>query len=115
MARCDEGYLCQVCGQEVERLRDSDLYLRYVLGEVPAAALRSEPERHLRCNPTLAQFIVHPRFDPPCHSDGPFAKHGLDPEFVRQREEVVTAAYERLLQLQQHRSGIRIADYPPGD
>ena len=34
MARCERGYLCEVCGGEVEELTESDLYLRYVLGEV---------------------------------------------------------------------------------
>ena len=32
MAKCDEGYLCDVCGQDVAELKDSDLYLRYVVG-----------------------------------------------------------------------------------
>ena len=35
MARCDEGYRCEVCGKDVEAVTDSDLYLRYILGEVP--------------------------------------------------------------------------------
>ena len=26
MAKCDEGYLCQVCGHEVEQIVESDLY-----------------------------------------------------------------------------------------
>jgi hypothetical protein len=34
MARCDKGYLCDVCGEEVEEIVDSELYLRYVMGEV---------------------------------------------------------------------------------
>ena len=34
MAGCERGYLCAVCGQEVEEITESDLYLRYVLGEV---------------------------------------------------------------------------------
>ncbi len=112
MANCDEGYLCQVCGGEVERLRDSDLYLRYVLGEVPAELLKSEPERHLRCNPTLAQFIVHPRFQPACEVEGVFSKRELDADYVKAREKQVTDGYERLLKLQQHRSNLSIRDYP---
>ena len=28
MARCDQGYLCDVCGQDVEAITESDLYLR---------------------------------------------------------------------------------------
>ena len=34
MAGCERGYLCTVCGQDVEEITDSVLYLRYVLGEV---------------------------------------------------------------------------------
>lgn len=33
MAGCERGYLCTVCGREVEEITESDLYLRYVLGE----------------------------------------------------------------------------------
>ena len=64
MARCDEGYPCAVCGRDVEAVIDSDLYLRYILGEVPLESLHLYPERHIRCHPELAQFIVHPEFEP---------------------------------------------------
>ena len=33
MAKCEEGYLCEVCGCDVEEISDSDLYLRFVIGE----------------------------------------------------------------------------------
>ncbi len=112
MALCDQGYLCEVCGKEVERLRDSDLYLRYVLGLVPAERLHQEPERHLRCNPTLAQFIVHEKFQPPCFADGDFDKRILDREFVTEREQRVTAGYVRLLELQRNRRDLDITRYP---
>lgn len=98
MARCDEGYLCDVCGEEVEGLVESDLYLRYVLGEVDPERLHREPERHLRCHPTLAQFIVDPAF-PPVAPDGPFAKAGMDPEWVAAEEARVTRGYRRLIEL----------------
>ena len=49
MAKCDEGYLCEVCGQDVADIRDSDLYLRFVIGEIDARQLMTAPERHLRC------------------------------------------------------------------
>ncbi|MDA1178273.1 MAG: hypothetical protein O2931_05680, partial [Planctomycetota bacterium] len=62
MARCEEGYLCQVCGADVEEIWDSDLYLRYVLGLVHPEQLHVLRERHIRCNPLLAQFIVDPEF-----------------------------------------------------
>ena len=32
MAKCEEGYLCDVCGGDVEEITDSDLYLRFVIG-----------------------------------------------------------------------------------
>ena len=55
MARCEQGYLCEVCGRDVGEITESDLYLRYVLGEVPPEQLHLLPERHIRCNPALAQ------------------------------------------------------------
>ena len=64
MALCEQGYLCEVCGGDVEGITDSDLYLRYVLGEVPPEKLHILRERHIRCNPALAQFIVDPAFEP---------------------------------------------------
>ena len=62
MARCEQGYLCDVCGGEVAEMIDSDLYLRDILGEVPLAELHRSAERHIRCNPANAQFIVDPAF-----------------------------------------------------
>ena len=34
MAKCDEGYLCQICGKDVANVLESDLYLRYVIGQL---------------------------------------------------------------------------------
>ena len=85
MAKCDEGYLCEVCGHEVEQIVESDLYLRFILGLVDPEILHIAAERHLRCNPTLAQYIVHPEFAP-LYVDGDFDKRQLDPEFVATRE-----------------------------
>ena len=59
MAKCEEGYLCDVCGGDVEEIVDSDLYLRYVIGVVDAETLHTTRERHIRCNPTL--WAVHRR------------------------------------------------------
>ena len=64
MAGCERGYLCTVCGREVEEITESDLYLRYVLGEAEWDELNRAPERHIRCNPVLAQFIVDTSFEP---------------------------------------------------
>jgi hypothetical protein len=95
VARCEQGYLCDVCGGDVEEMTDSDLYLRYVLGEVLPQELNLSRERHLRCNPTLAQFIVDERF-PPVRVAGGFAKENLDPAFVAEEEERVTRGWRRL-------------------
>jgi hypothetical protein len=43
VAKCDEGYRCEVCGRDVEAITDSDLYLRFVLGEVPLETLHLSP------------------------------------------------------------------------
>jgi hypothetical protein len=98
MALCDQGYLCVVCGSEVEEIVDSDLYLRYVLGELPPEKLHLHKERHIRCNPAMAQFIVDERFQP-AHCAGPFAKAELDSEFVAQEEARVTRGWRRLQEI----------------
>lgn len=110
MARCEQGYLCEVCGVDVEDLTDSDLYLRYILGEVDPERLHALPERHLRCNPTLAQFIVDAHFAPVV-ATGPFSKSALDPDFVTEEEARVTRAYRRLREVAV--SDLPIVDYPP--
>jgi hypothetical protein len=109
MAQCDQGYLCEVCGQEVEDLIDSDLYLRYVLGEVDPERLHLLPERHIRCNPVLAQFIVDSGFDP-VRVGGAFSKAELAPEFVAAEETRVTQGFLRLQEVL--RLGLPIHEYP---
>ena len=109
MAKCDQGYLCDVCGRDVPDINDSDLYLRYVIGEIDGRALLSSPERHLRCNPTLAQFIVDPEFAP-LVVEGPFAKSQLAEDDVRRREQLVTRGWRRLQEVRQ--LGLPISDYP---
>ena len=64
MAKCDEGYLCSICGADVESVTDSELYLRYVIGLLDPELLHVTPEKHIRCNPSLAQFIVAKDFEP---------------------------------------------------
>ena len=113
MAACEEGYLCEVCGAEVEDITASDLYLRYVLGEVDPETLHTCPERHILCNPVLAQFIVAEGVAPVV-VDGPFAKAGLDPEFVAEEEDRVTRGYLRLKEIF-FTEGLPITEYPlPG-
>ena len=109
MARCDQGYLCEVCGDEVEDITQSDLYLSYILGLVPVRDLLTRRERHLACNPVQAQFIVDDAF-PPVFVEGPFDKRLLDPESVRQQEELVTRGWRRLQEVRE--LGLAIPDYP---
>jgi hypothetical protein len=109
MAKCEEGYLCDVCGGDVEELTDSDLYLRYVIGMLDPETLHTTRERHIRCNPTLAQFIVDDDF-PPVAVEGPFDKRLLDTAYVEQRQTLVTRGYRRLKELRG--LDLPIIDYP---
>ena len=108
MARCDEGYLCEVCGSPVDEIHESDLYLSFVIGELPASALTIEPERHVRCNPVQAQFIVDERFAPMA-VEGPFDKRQLDSQDVTRREDLVTRGWQRLQEVAVE--GLAIDDY----
>ena len=98
MAKCDEGYFCQVCGKDVKNVLESDLYLRYVIGQLDPELLHTTMERHIRCNPVLAQFIVADDFEPIVLDDD-FAKTNLDPEYVRQQETLVTLGWHRLKEI----------------
>ncbi len=109
MAKCERGYLCEVCGEEVAEIVDSDLYLRYVIGEIGSRELLAAPERHIRCNPVQAQFIVDPKFDP-VEVAGVFDKRQLDRGDVLPREELVTRGWRRLQEVQS--LGIPISQYP---
>ena len=109
MARCEQGYLCDVCGGEVEEITVSDLYLRYVLGEVRPEELHRSRERHIRCHPELSQFITDPAFEPVV-CPGVFAKTSLDPASVAEEEERVTRAWRRLQELPG--LGLPILEYP---
>jgi hypothetical protein len=109
MAICEQGYLCDLCGEDVADLSDSDLYLRYVLGEVPPEDLHRTPERHIRCNPVLAQFIVADGFEP-LSATGFFDKAMLDPAFVAEEEERVTRGYLRILEVVAQE--VSLVEYP---
>ena len=109
MAKCDEGYVCDVCGRDVPNITTSDLYLRFVIGMIDAETLHTSVERHIACNPSLAQFIVDERF-PPVVAEGDFSKSNLDPKFVAQREDLVSRGFQRLQELAQ--VDLPIVDYP---
>jgi tetratricopeptide (TPR) repeat protein len=59
MARCDEGYRCEVCGRDVEAVTDSDLYLRYVLGEVPLDRLHLQLALRYRARQAAERAKAH--------------------------------------------------------
>ena len=109
MAACDQGYLCDVCGTDVAAITESDLYLRYVMGDVDPLTLTRQHERHIRCNPAAAQYIVDSAFEPVV-CPGVFAKQNLDPTFVKDQEERHTRAWRRLQEIPT--LGIAIPDYP---
>ena len=109
MAKCDEGYICDVCGEEVEAITESDLYLRFVIGMLDPEILLTSAERHLRCNPSLSQFIVDVRFDAVV-LEGDFDKRQLDVTFVQERESLVTRGWKRLQEIAG--SDLSILEYP---
>lgn len=109
MAKCDQGYLCEVCGDDVPEITGSDLYLRLVIGEISPRQLMTAPERHIRCNPIQAQFIVDPEFEPVV-VEGPFDKRLLDAADVQLRESLVTRGWRRLKELAG--SGLPFSEYP---
>jgi hypothetical protein len=111
MARCEQGYLCDVCGQEVEGITESDLYLAYVLGEIPGEILPRRRERHIRCNPERAQYIIDPAF-PAVSCAGFFDKRALDADYVAAEETRVTRGWRRLQEIPS--LGIPITEYPLG-
>ncbi len=109
MAKCEEGYLCAVCGRDVEAITDSDLYLQFVIGRVDPETLHTSRERHIRCNPVLAQFIVDGDFEP-IAVEGEFDKRQLDADYVHEQESLVTRGYRRLREVSH--LDLPIIDYP---
>lgn len=109
MAKCDEGYLCDICGQDVAELTDSEMYLRYIVGMLDPEVLHTTPERHIRCNPALAQYIVADDFTPVV-VEGPFDKRTLDARYVGHRERLMTRGWRRLKEVAG--SNMPIIEYP---
>ena len=109
MAKCDEGYLCDVCGRDVATLTESDLYLRYIVGLLDPEVLHTTPERHIRCNPALAQYIVTDDFEAVL-VDGPFDKRTLDANYVSEQEQLLTRGWQRLKEVASQE--LPIVEYP---
>ena len=110
MANCDEGYTCDRCGEYVENVRESELYLRYVIGAVPYSELRREPERHIRCAHEFAQFIVDPEFEPVVCDDSTLDKRNLPADVRERQEQLFTRAWKHLQEVGE--SGLAVEDYP---
>lgn len=115
MAKCDQGYLCQVCGKPVERIIESSLYLQYVIGWVDPEKLHLSPDQHLACNPTLSQFIEDERFQTRDGSKKESYFGQLDPEFVLQRTQLISRGYRRLWELLKLKNRPAVRDYPLDD
>jgi len=113
MARCDQGYLCRVCGEEVEHITDSQLYLSYVIGEVDPETLHQSAECHLNCSPAFSQFISDPRFCLEKEVDGDFSKDNLDSDYVAIRTNLITRGYARLWAIrEERRKPLTVIEYP---
>jgi hypothetical protein len=113
MAKCEEGYLCDVCGEEVEGILESDLYLRYVIGEMDPEQLHTAAERHIRCNPILAQFISDASFEFAGEVPAGFRLADLDEDYARERRSLVTRGWRRLQEVAH--SDLPIVEYPLED
>lgn len=111
MAKCDQGYLCDICGEEVSNIVDSDLYLRFVTGQIDSQQLLSSPERHLSCNPVVAQFIVDDKFAQ-VTVVGSFNKSELDAAWVAQQETLMTRGWHRLRELARISETLPVSEYP---
>jgi hypothetical protein len=113
MAGCDSGYFCIECEVYVQSVLDSELYLRYIMGEIPSDALVALPDRHIRCNPEIAQYIVNEKFPPLVEEREGLDKRTLDAAEVASREDLVTRAWVRLQEIPT--AGVDVPDYPlPG-
>lgn len=116
MARCDQGYLCRVCGEEVEHITDSQLYLSFVVGEIDPETLHASTECHLRCAPTFSQFIEDSRYGIPTNVVGPFDKNQLDSVYVAMRTKLISRGYDRLWVIrEERRHPLTVIDYPLAD
>ncbi|TWT83113.1 hypothetical protein CA13_45760 [Planctomycetes bacterium CA13] len=111
MAKCDEGYICEVCGKDVASIVESDLYLRFVIGELDPEVLHTTPERHIRCNPVLAQFIQCSGFEPVV-LDGPMSLSNFDRQFATERSDLVTRGFERLQEIAAWDGDRDVTTYP---
>ena len=79
-------------------------------GKVDPEVLHTTPERHIRCNPVLAQFISDERFTPVV-VEGEMALSQLDTDYVASQTRLVSRAYQRLWELK-NVEGVSILEFP---
>ena len=91
------------------RMQRHDLYLRYVIGRIDPETLHDQPERHIHCNPVLAQFIQDDDFAP-INVEGNFDKRLMDRGYVRDEQALVTRGWRRLKEVAS--LDLPIVDYP---
>ncbi|MCA9057434.1 MAG: hypothetical protein KDA96_09635 [Planctomycetaceae bacterium] len=111
MARCEQGYLCDVCGDEVEEISESSLYLRFVTGQLSSRQLLSTPDRHLRCDPVTSQFICCAEFEP-VFVEGDFDRRLFPPEQTQDQIQLLTRGWQRLQELAAASPRPPLAEYP---
>ena len=105
--------MCSICGEEVEHLTDSQLYLRFVIGEIDPETLHASAECHLSCVPTFSQFIADERFESSSEIEGPFSKNQLDSAYVDERTKLVSRGYARLWAIrEERRKPLTVVEYP---
>ena len=73
--------------------------------------LLGTPERHLRCNPVVAQFITHPDFAP-VTVEGDFDRRLFDPADIVDRETLLTRGWLRLQELAELAQTVPLPYYP---
>ncbi len=113
MKACEAGYFCRVCGEYVEDITESELYLRFVMGELAPELLRSGEEAHISCSTALAQYIADPAFPQVMEFQPDLDRRRKDPARVAARQDLVTRAWRRLQTLPG--SGLKLAEYPLDD
>ena len=65
----------------------------------------------IRCNPTLAQFIVAEEFAA-VQVESEFQKSELDAEYVRQQEQLVTRGWNRLQEVAHLKGEVSVLELP---
>jgi hypothetical protein len=83
---------CDKCGRPVAYHEDATVLLAKVEGR--SELVLSFSARHIRCDPSRAQYIVDPKFKPPVIDPRPeHDKRNKDPMVVSFTESVFTTAW----------------------